>query len=394
MTDTMIQEAPAPDLSEGVSASGKASHQWWSRPADQRYTSLTDMLDHFRDRDARSFARVQPGKKLWAAPVDGILLDNGKPDRKVLAILDEHERPMQPTHFSFGQLCTRVEAPAAYLRKLPAALAADNLNYGFLTKDADEVGLYGLMPKAGDPPGDELMAATGPRYGRVRNSALLEAVIDRFGDGVTGDFRVPGEFGKELTEITKANTSLFAGDRDMFIFLTDEKNKIEIPNRRNGEPGLLSRGFYVWNSEVGSTTLGIATFLFDFICRNRTVWGMEDWKEIKIKHTSGAPQRFIDEVRPAVLAYAQSSTADLVGTIRAAQEAKIEQDLDDFLVNRRFSRTQAKAIQAVHVAEEGRPIETIWDASTAITAYARSIEYQDERVLIEREGGKVLKLAA
>jgi hypothetical protein len=37
---------------------------------------------------------------------------------------------------------------------------------------------------------------------------------------------------------------------------------------------------------------------------------------------------------------------------------------------------------------------TLWDASTAITAYARGIDYQDERVEIEKIGGKVLKMAA
>ena len=47
----------------------------------------------------------------------------------------------------------------------------------------------------------------------------------------------------------------------------------------------------------------------------------------------------------------------------------------------------------MHVAEEGRPIETLDDASTAISAFARGVKYQDQRVDFERIGGKVLKLA-
>lgn len=395
MTDTNIIDAQftdvteAVDLSEGVHASGKASHQWWKRPDDERFTSLTQMKDHFDDVRERSFARVQPGKKLFVEPTGDQATKEG---RKELALLDQYGQPMVPSHYSFGQLAQRVNAPASYLRTLPAVIVADNLNYGFLTKDEDEVGLYARREKDGDRV--DLMAATGPKYGRVYNADVLAAVIERFGNGVDGEFRVPGEFGRPLAEITKANTSLFAGDRDMFIFLTDEQNKIEIPNRRNGEPGLLSRGFYIWNSEVGAGTLGIATFYFDYICRNRTVWGMDDYKELKIRHTSGAPRRFIEEVKPAVLSYAQSDPMALVQTIKAAQEAKIEEDITDFLTKRRFSRARAEAIQAVHQQEEGRPIETLFDASTAITAYAKGVPYQDERVEIEREGGKVLKLAA
>lgn len=54
----------------------------------------------------------------------------------------------------------------------------------------------------------------------------------------------------------------------------------------------------------------------------------------------------------------------------------------------------APSLKAVHEAEEGRPIETVWDVATAATAYARGLEHQDKRVEIEREAGKLLKLAA
>ena len=76
---------------------------------------------------------------------------------------------------------------------------------------------------------------------------------------------MPGEFGNKVT-VTTANTTLFASDRDMFVFLADEDNRIEIPNRRAGKFGSFARGFFVWNSEVGKTTLGAGFFLFDYVC--------------------------------------------------------------------------------------------------------------------------------
>jgi hypothetical protein len=51
-------------------------------------------------------------------------------------------------------------------------------------------------------------------------------------------------------------------------------------------------------------------------------------------------------------------------------------------------------IKAVHELEEHRPIETLWDVTTAVTALARNIPHQDRRVELEREAGKVLQLAA
>ena len=46
-----------------------------------------------------------------------------------------------------------------------------------------------------------------------------------------------------------------------------------------------------------------------------------------------------------------------------------------------------------HEQEEGRPIETLWDVTTAATAFARSRPNTDKRLEIERTAGELLKLA-
>ncbi len=51
-------------------------------------------------------------------------------------------------------------------------------------------------------------------------------------------------------------------------------------------------------------------------------------------------------------------------------------------------------IKVIHEAEEGRPIETLWDVTVAATAHARSIKNTDTRLEIERAAGELLKLAA
>jgi len=42
--------------------------------------------------------------------------------------------------------------------------------------------------------------------------------------------------------------------------------------------------------------------------------------------------------------------------------------------------------------DEGRPIETVWDAVTGATAYARSIPWQADRVEFETQAGGLLDL--
>ena len=309
-------------------------------------------------------------------------------DNKGLKIVGPNGHAYAPTHWSFGQLAQLAEAPAGYLRSMPSPIAADCLNYGLQYKRAvEDVGVL-LYRNGGDPVAS---AFTGPNYGRIWNGEVVEGLMQRFGDGVSGDWRVPGEF-KQAVTITKENTTLYASDRDMFVFLADEKNRIEIPNRRDGQPGSFARGFYVWNSEVGSATLGLAAFLFDYVCCNRMIWGAEQFQEIRIRHTAGAPDRYLEEVAPVLTAYAQGSSAPVVKLIEDARAKRLD-NVDAFLAGR-FGKRMVESIKATHAQEEGRPIETLWDVSVAVTAAARAIPNQDRRVDLERQAGEVLALAA
>ena len=357
----------------------QASQQWMTRPSDERFASLIDLNAHVQNIRANSRGKVLSSRALSVAPTD---------DNRGLICVGPNGSPAGLTNWSFGQLAQRAGAPAGYLRDLPAPLAADCLNFGMQhVRDPESVGV--LLYKNGGAP--ELRAVTGPNYGRVWNATITQSLVDRFGDGITGHWRVPGEFGKRVN-ITKENTTLYASDRDMFVFLADEDRRIEVPNRRNGQAGTLARGFFVWNSEVGAQTFGISTFLFDYVCCNRIVWGAEQVQEIRIRHTAAAPDKWAEQVLPAVEAYAESSGEGIKTLIHDARQKRID-DVDTFLQTR-FSRSQASAIKAAHMNDEQRPIETIWDAATAVTAYARSVQYQDARVDLEREGGKILNLAA
>lgn len=365
-----------------------ANRQWASRPDDQRFTSLIELQNQVNHERDRSRARVVGSRSITAQP-------SAADPKHGLELVGKAGNPITPTHWSFGQLAQLAGAPASYLRGLPAPLAADCINYGLkVERDVADVGL--LMTVTNDQPQNagnvSLRAATGPNYGRIWNSSIVDALVNRFGDGRTGDFRVPGMFGKPV-DVTRENTTIFGSDRDIFVFLADEEHRIDMHGRRNGEPGSLARGFFVWNSEVGSSSMGAAFFLFDYVCQNRIVWGARDFREMRLRHTSGAPDRWLREITPVLQQYALASAAPIEATIKAAQAKRFDNDLDSFLAAR-FTRSETTQIKAAHEREEGRPIETLWDAVTGVTALAKSIDHQDARVALERQGGKLLDLVA
>jgi len=368
----------------------QASRQWASRPADERFLSLTELREKVAGQRERSISTVVSSRRIEVQPhpMDPI---------KGITIAGD-DTMVDPTHWAFGQLANLAGAPASYLRKLPAPLVADAMNYGLrFMRDAEEIGILRTEAETVGDAGTiiehtQLRAATGPRYGRVWNEEIVTALEQKFGDGRTGDFRVPGEFGRQV-EITRENTTIYGSDRDIFVFLADEENRIEVKNRRHGQPGSLARGFFVWNSEVGSQSIGAAFFLFDYVCMNRIVWGVQDFKEIRLRHTKSAPDRWLEEISPVLIEYSNASAQPIADTIREAQRKRVDDDLDRFLRNR-FTTAEAKAIQAAHEREEGRPIETIWDVVTGTTAHAKTIEHQDARVDLERKGGRLLDLVS
>jgi hypothetical protein len=360
----------------------EASRQWASRPDDERFLSLTDLANEAKRLKAASAAKVVASREIKAAPIH---------DDKGLGLVGPSGKALVPTHWAFGQLAARAGAPAGYLRELPSPLAADCINFGLMTRDVEEVGIFLQKPNGTT----QVAAVTGPNYGRIWNSDIATALVERFGDGLTGDFTVPGIFGKKLTENTKRDTTFYLSDRDMFVFLADEQNRIEMKNRRDGQPGALARGFFVKNSEVGAATFEIDTFLFDYVCGNRIVWGAEEVKTFRIRHTSGAPHRWVEEAVPALREYAESSTASVTAALEAARAKRLGSgDAVRKFLEGRFTKSQATAILAAHEEDEGRPIETMWDAVVGATAYARGIKWQDERVKIERAAGQIIDLAA
>jgi hypothetical protein len=164
----------------------------------------------------------------------------------------------------------------------------------------------------------------------------------------------------------------------------------------NGDPDLYFRGFYAWNSEVGSKTLGIATFYLRGVCANRCLWGVENFEEVSIRHSKFAAARFAHQAAPALEHFADSSPQHFITGIKAARErivARKDEDRETFLRKRGFSKAETSKIIQTVLAEEGHPPESLYDFVQGITAVARGKPHQDSRLELEVKAKKLLAQA-
>lgn len=378
------------DVSRGQRI-GRVSSEWFSRPADERYLSLSALYDAVRARADHSHARTVESRALR--------IEAGRDDPEALFIAVPGANAfLVPTHWSFGQLCGLVGAPAAYLREIPAALAGINLQYGLTHHRAEQVKT--LEARNGRL---ELRAVTGPDYGRIYDHELVAAVRKIAGNG-TGDTRwkVPGTLDwstmtyNPLVDVSTESTTLYASDRDVFLFLVDDTHPIEAGRLADSSPDLYFRGFYCWNSEVGSKTLGIASFYLRAVCQNRNLWGVEGFEEISIRHSKYAANRFAHEAAPALERFANSSPSRFLSGVKAARDcvvARTDEDRHTFLRAQGFGKAETARIIETVLKEEGHPPESIFDFVQGITAIARGRGQQDERLELEQRAKKLFERA-
>lgn len=380
--------AHAIDVSKGACIS-TVSNQWATRGEDEKFTSLGALRDQVASWKDASFT------KDFAPRSVSLITD--KDDTKALRcrIGDGPETNLTP--YAFDRLAQVASSPASYLRKLPAALAAANLRYGLLTADQDDQSAY-LM----DDGDTSLRGITSTKYGRIHDVDVVDEVMKLAGQG-TGDTRwkVPGTIDwagagisyNPAVDITTQNTTLYASDRDIFLFLVDDMNPIEVGKLDNGDPDLMFRGFYAWNSEVGCRSFGLATMYLRGVCQNRNLWGVEGFNEVTFRHTAGAPNRFMAEAAPALQSFAEGDSSLVIAGVNAAKSAIVSKDTDervDFLQGFGFSRKQAMALIGIGETEEGHAPTSVWDHAQAVTALARRQTLNENRMALEVTAGKML----
>lgn len=349
----------------------RAHREWASRPADQRFQTLESLAAAVAARRTQSWAT--PATRLRARVVEdeGIVLEG------------EGLPALTPTNWSFGQIARLADAPPAYLAKLPAELAVSNLNFGLGGRHLQDVQILGVSTDETET----LQAVTGLRYGRIWDIDVVHAAEEIVARS-EGRFFNPKDW--------SGNPSgLYASDRDCFLFFIDGGSIVD----GGGERDQLHRGFYMWNSEVGARTFGLALFLFRQVCGNHIIWGQERKVEIRIRHSMHAPERFAAEAFPALQEWVHETVQPLEAQIRRAKTfalpapGKDNADLVAWFRARGFTAPEARGAIAAATFEEGQ-CATLWDAAQGLSAHAKRMQWIDARTDLERRTGQLLELVA
>ena len=348
-----------------------AHKQWVKRPPDERFTSLDAILEFTgnRKRNALEETHSLRNLRLHATHGGGMFLNGHVPHAAF-------------TNWSFSQLCQAVKAPAGYLRSLSAGMAVQCLEYG-MARNGGEAKLLLRRNDTLDSDesnfGNAVSAFTSPTYGRIWDyeviSELLEAIRDL-------NWHPP--------DSKVGSAGLYASDRDMFVFLINDERPVEIGNAR------LGKGFFLWNSETGSATFGLTTFLYNFVCRNHIVWGAEEVRELKIVHRHHALSRFYSEAIPVLDRFVENKGLDdrIRETVGRAMDDRLGTTLEEVSTSLKvlpFTRNELAAAWNTGLAE-GEDVTSRWGLMQGLSAYARALPFIDRRVSLERRAGALLSL--
>ena len=375
----------------------EAHRQWARRPPDECFQTLEDLHNFCSGYRERSYTTSLPVSVLEAVPTDADDIRLVPPDN-----LDQTQIPksgLSFTNFSFKQFCSYIDASdaAQYLSRLPANIACLNINHGLNNAEQKSVKLLLQSEGKAGKESTFLKAATSRVYSRIWNSevtAFLLRVNECFDNRLSPPFSWTNQKGNGNSNGNggKSGTGLYASDHDMFAFLVDSDKAID------GISGSeLVRGFYIFNNEVGSGSLGLCAFLCDMICGNHIIWGVKDLVSVSTRHVGRAATQMLDDVFPSAVAIQMlSDTKEQVTKIKAAQNKTLgrsKKKVTDYLFEKRLA-TRALANESWDYAEkrEGLSPMTVWGIVQGMTASARSITFADKRVQVEKSAAKLLEL--
>jgi hypothetical protein len=390
-----------------------ASSEWADRPDDERFWNLDEM------QAATAFNRrtsTEAVVDLAQARIEA------HPGRRSMYFIDGEANAPIPSsrlsNYAFGQLCRTFEAPASYLRTLPVDLAVDCMEDGRRRwlAHGGAAATRQLLYQGRESGEAILRAATSERYVRVWNAEIVERLqglreqgwvvpparpvdIDSPRTRIATEDDVI-DYGHESALTVKAGDTigpagLYASDHDMFAFLIHPDVVIE-----DGEsPGGLRRGTMVRQSEVGDCAIWKLDFLLNTVCGNHIVWGAQDVRETRVRHTgSEVGERWMAMVR-SISEYAQGSAAEQEAQIRNAKELVLgdsREEVMDFLFGKRMlGKRDAGA--AYDLAEEfesvhGNP-RSLWGMVQGVTRLSQQTAHADSRASLDIAAGKILAQA-
>lgn len=375
-----------------------AAQQWSSRPADERFDSLQSLYNA-----TKSYAQTAQEKSVRVCDIRTEAIDGD------VQLVGRQNNPAKLTHWSFSQLAGKVNAPANYLRELPATLAAQNINHG-LAKMADRNATAQLLFHSN---GSLLLRAmTSDMYKRIWNYEIAERLLalekkgwqpatpdKRFDGGNPSECQVCNGTGlaNGLHCVTckatgKALPSLYASDHDMFAFVRNNSVVIREP----GNPDGLQRGVIVSNSEVGAAALKLTRFLYREMCGNHIIWGASKMLQVSVWHIGDARGKW-GHYEGEIRRYAEQGAKEDEEMVAKARRVKIgdtKEEVLDKLFGMKSVSLSRKTLESGYDAavpdQDGAP-NTVWGIVQGLTRFSQTTPYAETRAAIDTAAGKLME---
>jgi hypothetical protein len=369
-----------------------AAREWSRRPDDERFLSLADV------QAAADADRANCGRKTKRTAELTISADSGA------LMLSAGARPADFTPWSFGQFCSVVGAPARYLSGLPAPLAAECLNHG-LARLADEQRRQEhqilIRQYPDDPDRLTLRAITSPQYARVWDAPLISAIRQFTEGGNDSGGRTwhtpPSWPGK------KKPGGIYRSDRDLWIYQINGGSIVTDPDARgrmsapgtDGNAGAIYRGFIARNSETGSASIEITTFMFQWTCGNHIIGGLTDVHQYKRRHVGTGLNYLADDALRFVAKWIDTPASRDEQILEQLAAKEIGHTKDDVIaeLRGRHGLSETQAIESYKLAEQyaGNP-RSVWGIVNGITRYSQAGEnlHNDARLSVDRLAAQLL----
>lgn len=368
-----------------MSTIATASRQYATRPADERFPSLQAMIEAAQHDRELSAERLYTLKDLKVQP-------GGDKD----LMLASSKGAARFSHWSFGQFCSMVGAPARFLRDdLSPEIASDVLNYRIGESPVGTQANVLVRGANGMPP--TVRAATSESYGRVWDSELYSAIdrqIVQHGSSAGGDWTLPPTWSGETA-------GAYRGDRDSFLILTNGGSIVTDPTliNRPGTDGSMYRGLLVRNSEVGASSIVIESILYRYVCGNHMLWGAAIDRQFRRRHVGGvkALRDTLREIGTIAHRWANHSgqrDQAIIDSLIANEIATTREGVIDQLRAMGATQDQAERAYDSCVRTEPASPRSYWGIAQGLTRISQETGYQDDRYQLDKLAGLVIARGA
>jgi hypothetical protein len=361
-----------------------AARQYANRPKDERFGSVADLVESARE-DKRLSAECTYSLRDLSVMPDPLREVPGSVDHGI--VLQSPKGLATFTHWSFGQLCRMVGAPASYVRDLPPALGADCLNHGLHESAASGSDAVLLVKSNGCDP--VVRAVNSDSYGRVWDAPLYGEIKNLIMDQ-DSSWTLPPTW-------TGEPAGAYRGDRDSFLILTNGGSIVADPSISSAD-GHMYRGLLVRNSEVGASSVVIEAILYRYVCGNHMLWGAMVDRSFRRRHVGARALRdTIREIGRIAISWSNRSASSDEAIVRSLIDHEIahtQAAVVDELRKMGATRDQAETAFIRCEQQETASPRSFWGVAQGLTRLSQDAPYQDERYQLDRLAAQVLQRGA